>query len=184
MIWDWFESFFQDSDPGFANDSQDFAKILRGFVEKWEKILTFGNLKCQVLLKNARFLLEDSQKSQNWKIDSDLPLIRIPKLKIRWRLESLKLGFGLNTTDSLKLLRLPLMERQAIINVHAATAGADATWTFSRSEQETLPHHHGWVRLRFSDRKIVNHTTEMILWSMILKYFRIVRNTHYSVSMC
>ena len=97
MIWDWFESFFQDSDPGFANDSQDFAKILRGFVEKWEKILTFGNLKCQVLLKNARFLLKDSQKSQNWKIDSDLPLIRIPKLKIRWRLESLKLGFGLNT---------------------------------------------------------------------------------------
>ena len=97
MIWDWFKSFFQDSDPGFANDSQDFAKILRGFVEKWEKILTFGNLKCQVLLKNARFLLKDSQKSQNWKIDSDLPLIRIPKLKIRWRLESLKLGSGLNT---------------------------------------------------------------------------------------
>ena len=97
MIWDWFESFFQDSDPGFANDSQDFAKILRGFVEKWKKILTFGNLKCQVLLKNARFLLKDSQKSQNWKIDSDLPLIRIPRFKIRWRLESLKLGFGLNT---------------------------------------------------------------------------------------
>ena len=106
MIWDWFESFFQDSDPGFANDSQDFAKILRGFVEKWKKILTFGNLKCQVLLKNARFLLKDSQKSQNWKIDSDLPLIRIPKLKIRWRLESLKLGFGLNTKrDSALLLR-------------------------------------------------------------------------------
>ena len=96
-IWDWFESFFQDSNLGFANDSQDFVKILRGFVEKWKKILTFGNLKCKVLLKNARFLLEDSQKSQNWKIDSDLPLIRISKLKIRWRLESLKLGSGLNT---------------------------------------------------------------------------------------
>ena len=102
MIWDWFESFFQDSDPGFANDSQDFVKILRGFVEKWKKILTFRNLKCQVLLKNARFLLEDSQKSQNWKIDSDLPLIRIPKLKIRWRLESLKLGFGLNTNSEFR----------------------------------------------------------------------------------
>ena len=46
-------------------------------------------------------------------------------------------------SDGLKLLRLPLKERQAIINVHIATAGAGATWTFSRSEQETLPHHRG-----------------------------------------
>lgn len=30
------------------------------------------------------------------------------------------------------------------------------------------PHHRGLIRLRISDRKFVNHTTEMILWSMIL----------------
>ncbi len=29
-------------------------------------------------------------------------------------------------------------------------------------------HHRGLVRFRISDRKLVNHTTEMILWSMIL----------------
>ena len=29
-------------------------------------------------------------------------------------------------------------------------------------------HHRGLVRFRISDRKFVNHTTEMILWSMIL----------------
>ena len=38
---------------------------MQGFIEK-----------CEVLLK-------DSQKSQNQKNDSDLPLIQIPKLKIR-----------------------------------------------------------------------------------------------------
>ena len=30
------------------------------------------------------------------------------------------------------------------------------------------PHHRGLIRLRISDRKFVNHTAEMILWSMIL----------------
>ena len=30
------------------------------------------------------------------------------------------------------------------------------------------PHHRGLIRLRISDRKSVNHTAEMILWSMIL----------------
>ena len=31
-------------------------------------------------------------------------------------------------------------------------------------------HHRGLVRFRISDRKFVNHTTEMILWSMILNH--------------
>ena len=30
-------------------------------------------------------------------------------------------------------------------------------------------HHHGLVRFQVSDRKLVKHTTEMILWNMILK---------------
>ena len=42
------------------------SSIMQGFVEK-----------CKVLLK-------DSQKSQNWKIDSDPQVIRIPKSKILW----------------------------------------------------------------------------------------------------
>ena len=32
------------------------------------------------------------------------------------------------------------------------------------------PHHRGLIRLRISDGKFVNHTTEMILWSMILTF--------------
>ena len=28
--------------------------------------------------------------------------------------------------------------------------------------------HHGWVRFQVSDRKLVNHTSVMILWSIIL----------------
>ena len=32
-----------------------------------------------------------------------------------------------------------------------------------------VPHHHGWTRSQVSDRKPVNHTTEMILWSIILQ---------------
>ena len=31
-----------------------------------------------------------------------------------------------------------------------------------------VSHHHGWVRFQVSDRKLVNHTTEMNLWSIIL----------------
>ncbi len=31
-----------------------------------------------------------------------------------------------------------------------------------------MTHHHGLVRFQVSDRKLVKHTTEMILWSMIL----------------
>ena len=32
------------------------------------------------------------------------------------------------------------------------------------------PHHRGLIRFRISDRKFVNQTTEMILWSMILPF--------------
>ena len=74
--------------------------------------------------------------------------ISVPSTK--YKLEIIKVvshlkmvNLPLSHSDSLKLLRLPLKERQAIINVHAATARAEATCTFSRSELETLPHHHG-----------------------------------------
>ena len=40
--------------------------------------------------------------------------------------------------------------------------------TFSRSGKRGTAHHRGLVSLRISDGKFVNHTTEMILWSMIL----------------
>ena len=39
---------------------------------------------------------------------------------------------------------------------------------FSRSGKRGTAHHRGLVSLRISDGKFVNHTTEMILWSMIL----------------
>ena len=39
---------------------------------------------------------------------------------------------------------------------------------FHAQEKEALAHHRGLVGLRISDGKFVNHTTEMILWSMIL----------------
>ena len=39
---------------------------------------------------------------------------------------------------------------------------------FSRSGKRGTAHHRGLVCLRISDGKFVNHTTEMILWSMIL----------------
>ena len=37
-----------------------------------------------------------------------------------------------------------------------------------------VSHHHGWVRFQVSDRKLVNHTTEMILWSIILVWLTLV----------
>ena len=42
----------------------------------------------QGFIEKGEVLLKDSQKSQNQKNDSDLPLIQIPKLKIRRWLES------------------------------------------------------------------------------------------------
>ena len=39
---------------------------------------------------------------------------------------------------------------------------------FHAQEKDALAHHRGMVSLRISDGKFVNHTTEMILWSMIL----------------
>ena len=39
---------------------------------------------------------------------------------------------------------------------------------FHAQEKDALAHHRGMVSLRISDGKLVNHTAEMILWSMIL----------------
>ena len=40
-------------------------------------------------------------------------------------------------------------------------------------------HQRGLVRFRISDRKFVNHTTETILWSMILPDREMGNKTHY-----
>jgi hypothetical protein len=45
--------------------------------------------------------------------------------------------------------------------------------------QSQVPHHHGWERLQVSDRKLVNHTTEMILWSIILPDLYHISHTYH-----
>ena len=42
--------------------------------------------------------------------------------------------------------------------------------SFSRSGHIMTSHHHGWVRFQVSDRKLIEYTTEMILWSIILTF--------------
>ena len=44
----------------------------------------------------------------------------------------------------------------------------DSSFSLSCSEKDPQPHQRGFVSLQISDRKSVHHTTEMILWSMIL----------------
>ena len=55
---------------------------------------------------------------------------------------------------------------QAIINARFS-AKSRSPHLFTLRKRDTA-HHRGLVSLRISDGKFVNHTTEMILWSMIL----------------
>ncbi len=57
---------------------------------------------------------------------------------------------------------------RAIIN--AAKIWGDLHYLFTLWTSH-VTHHHGLVRFQVSDRKLVKHTTEMILWSMILTDF-------------
>jgi hypothetical protein len=54
---------------------------------------------------------------------------------------------------------------QAIINV---SDFLQEVWNLFTLWKICPTHHRGSIRFRISDRKLVNHTTEMILWSMIL----------------
>ena len=56
-------------------------------------------------------------------------------------------------------------DKRSSMRGYQLTAGPRA---FSRSGKRGTAHHRGLVSLRISDGKFVNHTTEMILWSMIL----------------
>ena len=42
--------------------------------------------------------------------------------------------------------------------------------SFSRSGHIMTSHHHGWPKFQVSDRKLIEYTTERILWSIILPY--------------
>ena len=69
--------------------------------------------------------------------------------------------------------------RQAIINVWDFPR---EVWNLFTLWKSCPTHHRGLIRFRISDRKFVNHTTEMILWSMILvdacKIFDSIRWQH------
>jgi hypothetical protein len=54
---------------------------------------------------------------------------------------------------------------QAIINV---SDFLKEVWNLFTLWKSCPTNHRGLIRFRISDRKFVNHTTEMILWSMIL----------------
>ena len=64
-----------------------------------------------------------------------------------------------------QLFRLQPQREQAIINV---SDFPEVIWNLFTLKKCCLTHHRGLIRFRISDRKFVNHTTEMILWSMIL----------------
>ena len=73
----------------------------------------------------------------------------------------------INHSDSTNSLHPPVKGRWAIINVLDPNKEFQHLFTL-RSCCST--HHRGLIRFRISDRKFVNHTTEMILWSMILTF--------------
>ena len=64
-----------------------------------------------------------------------------------------------------QLLRLLPHGKQAIINVWDFPR---EIWNLFTLWKSCPTHHRGLIWFRISDRKFVNHTTEMILWSMIL----------------
>ena len=65
------------------------------------------------------------------------------------------------------------IDSRAIINVTLIIKGRRHPFTLWTSH---VSHHHGLVRFQVSDRKLVKHTTEMILWSMILPYKTVSEN--------
>ena len=70
-----------------------------------------------------------------------------------------------NHSDSTSSLHPPVIGRWAIINVSDLCR---EFWYLFTLRSCCSTHHRGLIRFRISDGKFVNHTTEMILWSMIL----------------
>ena len=68
-------------------------------------------------------------------------------------------------SDSISSFHLSVIERWAIINALNLHEKSQHLFTLKNC---CSTHHRGLVRFRISDRKFVIHTTEMILWSMIL----------------
>ena len=81
-----------------------------------------------------------------------------------WWLEEVNSDWE-NHSDSTSSFHLSFIERWAIINASDLHEKFQHLFTLKNC---CSTHHRGLVRFRISDRKFVNHTTEMILWSMIL----------------
>ena len=65
---------------------------------------------------------------------------------------------------------IPLPMHKAATSDHQRTVASSRLGPapYHAQEKDALAHHRGMVSLRISDGKFVNHTAEMILWSMIL----------------
>ena len=76
----------------------------------------------------------------------------------------------LNHSDNNSSLHHPRMggERSSMCQT-----SLEEFWHLFTLRRSCSPHHRGLIRFRISDRKFVNQTTEMILWSMILDYKKI-----------
>ena len=87
------------------------------------------------------------------------------------------LFYSIETTQTRPFLSHSLLsEKRAIINVPDLLRKEFRYLFTLRNSCST--HHRGLIWFRISDRKFVNHTTEMILWSMILTWVEIF---HYLV---
>ncbi len=87
--------------------------------------------------------------------------------KVVERIQGLKMLLASleNTTQTMTCPSGNWKDSRAIINATLTIAGLRYPFTLCTSH---VSHHHGLVRFKVSDRKLVKHTTEMILWSMIL----------------
>ena len=76
----------------------------------------------------------------------------------------------LNHSDNNSSLHHPRMggERSSMCQT-----SLEEFWHLFTLRRSCSPHHRGLIRFRISDRKFVNQTTEMILWSMILSLKKI-----------
>ena len=82
-----------------------------------------------------------------------------------------------NTTQTMTCPSGIKNDPRAIINAAKTITGLSHLFTLWTSH---VTHHHGLVRFQVSDRKLVKHTTEMILWSMILTH----HNFHQDPTKC
>ena len=112
-IWDWFESFFQDSNLGFVKDSPNFVEFLRGFVEKLHNM---GRKFLNLVIYNARFCWKMQgfveRFAKNLKIEK---LIRIPQWS---KSQSRRFGDDLNPKNWDLVSTLPLAQFLRCFGLH------------------------------------------------------------------